>query len=123
MDTVELKVAPDEEPGLRPAAQRRHRYHEQVPRGVHRWSRRPSRRELGLWVALPQPWGEHRNDGEADDEEADANEDLDAAFLGLVANVPGGGENQHQGERVQAVHEPVALRTMPYPVAIATIAP
>src|SRR5512133_1334948 len=70
---------------------------------------RPCRREFGLRVALPQPSGEDRNDGEADDEDADAHEDLDAAFLGLVANVPGGGEKQYQGEGVQAVHEPVPL--------------
>src|SRR5512132_1792607 len=69
----------------------------------------PSRREFGLWVALLQPSGERRNDGKADDEDADAHEDLDAAFLGLVANLPRGGEKQHHGERVQAVHEPVAL--------------
>jgi len=36
------------------------------------------------------------NDGEADDENADAHEDLDAAFLGLVANVPRGGEKQYR---------------------------
>jgi hypothetical protein len=49
------------------------------------------------------------DDGKADDEDADAHEDLDAAFLGLEANVPRSGEKQHHGERVQAVHEPVSL--------------
>jgi len=29
-------------------------------------------REFGLWVALPQPSAERMNDGQADDEDADA---------------------------------------------------
>jgi hypothetical protein len=49
------------------------------------------------------------NDAQTDDEKADAHEDLDAAFLCLVANFAGGGEKEHERERVQAVHEPVRL--------------
>ena len=49
------------------------------------------------------------NDEQANDEEPDAHEDLDAAFLCLVANLAGGGEKEHERERVQAVHEPVLL--------------
>jgi hypothetical protein len=54
-----------------------------------------SRCEFGLRVALCHPCGESVNDRQADDEEANAHEDLKAAFLGLKANVPGGGEKKH----------------------------
>ena len=49
------------------------------------------------------------NDGQTDDEKANASEDLKAAFLCLEANLAGGGKKQHERERVQAVHEPVGL--------------
>jgi len=50
-------------------------------------------------AGLPE-WAEGVNDGQADDEQADADEDLEAAFLGLEANFARGREQQHERERV-----------------------
>ncbi len=50
------------------------------------------------------------HDHEADDEESYADEDLEAAFLRLEANLPRRGEKKHERERVEAEHEPVRLR-------------
>src|SRR6185436_15849144 len=50
------------------------------------------------------------HDHEADDEETYADEDLEAAFLRLEADLPRRGEKKHERECVEAVHEPVRLR-------------
>jgi hypothetical protein len=52
----------------------------------------------GLWVAFRWPCAESLDDSETHDEEADANEDLEAALLGLEGNLAGGGKNEHEGE-------------------------
>src|SRR5262245_24539377 len=67
------------------------------------------RREYGLWVAFGEPGAQRVNDEEAYDEESDARENLDAAFLRFEAHLTGGSQQEHERERVQAVHEPVRL--------------
>ena len=49
------------------------------------------------------------DDGQSDDEQADADEDLDAAFLSLVADPAGCRQQEHERERVEAIHQPVGL--------------
>jgi hypothetical protein len=46
---------------------------------------------------------------QTDDQEPNADQDLDAAFLGLEANLAGASKQQHQREGDQAIHEPVRL--------------
>ena len=50
------------------------------------------------------------NDEQANDEQADADEDLEAAFLCFEGDLTRGGEQEDERERVEAVHEPVRLR-------------
>jgi hypothetical protein len=49
------------------------------------------------------------NDEQADDEQADADEDLKATFLCFEGDLTGGGEQEDERERVEAVHGPVRL--------------
>ena len=51
-------------------------------------------------------------DGQADDENADAREDFETAMLRLGADLAGRSEDQNQAERVEAVLEPVRLVVM-----------
>src|SRR6476619_3912643 len=49
------------------------------------------------------------DDEQADDEQSDADEDLHPALLRLEANLARSGEEEDQRERVEPVHEAVAL--------------
>jgi hypothetical protein len=67
---------------------------------------------FGLWVTRGHPSAEDLNDEQTNDQNADAHEDLKAAFLSLEANLAGGGKREHEGERVQAVAPRMAPNTI-----------
>jgi hypothetical protein len=65
--------------------------------------------EFGLGVAVRKPRAESMNDKQTDDEQANSHEYLEAALLCLEADLTRSSKEEHEGERVEGVHEPVGL--------------
>src|SRR6478752_10644751 len=65
--------------------------------------------EFRLWVPFGQPVAESVHDGQSNDENADADEDLRSAMCCLGANLTGRGKSENDGERPKGVVEPVFL--------------